>query len=416
MKSTLAIVAGGFLCTLLFLGSSSYAVSTVTGGSKVALAGEQDVMLPICLKNEVDIRSVLLPLMIRKLGPAYVGMIRLSIGDRMVGQLTEIVYYGYFDTGTLSQSTCKRFSTEQPGTPGGFPGIASLAVIADSTDKVPNQPVSQSPYGVFWTRTTLFNNLPAGWDQTGSFLMELDLLDYEGCFEIDTTCKEPAYHLMLMNAESAFEPVAFAPGTIQVGACTGTVLGTPASVPAAVRGPQAAILTWDAIADAQSYEVQIDETDNTFGNLAVDVFVQGTSYTYTVGDEQTIFWRVRACPPSCDYCFGPWAEPQGYTGVQTIASSGIPESYDLNQNYPNPFNASTVIEFTNKHDGNVTLNVYNIPGQNVVTLVDEFKPTGKYAITWDGRDSRGHAVPSGMYFYRVSTSDFTATKKMTLLK
>jgi hypothetical protein len=247
-------------------------------------------------------------------------------------------------------------------------------------------------------------------------VLTADVTQEEGCFEIDSTCMDPAAHVLLKKLDNKGAQMSFAQGTIHIGACTGTALGTPASVEADKSGPQAAMLTWDAVADADAYEVQVDETDNTFSNLTADAFVQGTSFTYAVDDSQTVFWRVRAAPKDCAYCFGPWAGPQMYTDVQTIASSDIPYSYTLNQNYPNPFNASTVIEFTNKRDGHVTLQVYNILGQNVATLLDDFKPVGKYAITWDGTDSRGNVVPSGMYFYRVTTGDFTAVKKMTLLK
>lgn len=98
------------------------------------------------------------------------------------------------------------------------------------------------------------------------------------------------------------------------------------------------------------------------------------------------------------------------------AGAGVPEGYTLGQNHPNPFNASTVIEFTNQRDGNVRLDVFNILGQNVVTLLDKYMELGTYAVDWDGRDRGGNEVASGMYFYRLQAGDFRDVKKMVLLK
>ena len=103
-------------------------------------------------------------------------------------------------------------------------------------------------------------------------------------------------------------------------------------------------------------------------------------------------------------------------GVQYLGGDGIPRAYSLDQNYPNPFNASTVIKFNTRHDGHVRLDVYNILGQKVRTLVDEFRHFGPQAADWDGTDVVGKSVPTGLYFYRLVTSDFTSVKKMLLLK
>lgn len=415
--SGIAIILGVLLG--LAAERNANAISTVTVSSMDLSAGQQDVLIPVFVKNEVQLRALIMPLMIRKIGPAYVTKIGLHIGGRMVGQLNEIIFYRWYDTGTVDTSYCKRLHGEvgNPPTPGGYPPNSTFAVTADTTANVPKQVVTKAPYGVFWARNKLFgNNFAAGSDVTGSFIIDADIGLDEGCFEIDSTCMDPANHVLLADVNSFLVPATFASGAFHVGACSGIELGVPASVPETRRGPQMATLSWDAVENAIAYEVQIDETDNTFSNLTADVFVQGTSFSYTVSDEQSIHWRVRAAPKDCGYCFGPWAGPQQYTDVHTIATSTLPDSYTLDQNYPNPFNASTVIQFTTKRDGNVKLDVYNILGQDVATLVNEFKPVGTYSVTWDGADSHGNVVPSGMYFYRVSTADFTAVKKMTLLK
>jgi hypothetical protein len=104
------------------------------------------------------------------------------------------------------------------------------------------------------------------------------------------------------------------------------------------------------------------------------------------------------------------------TSVRYLGGGGIPRDYSLDQNYPNPFNASTVIKFNTKRDGDVRLEVFNVLGQRVKTLVDEFRHYGPQAADWDGTDIAGQAVPTGLYFYRLVTSDYTEIKKMLLLK
>ena len=90
----------------------------------------------------------------------------------------------------------------------------------------------------------------------------------------------------------------------------------------------------------------------------------------------------------------------------------------LEQNYPNPFNPSTRISYEIEAGvrGKVTLNVYDVTGARVRTLVDESAKPGLHTVAWDGRNARGEAVGSGIYFYRLSTPARTFTRKMVLLK
>jgi hypothetical protein len=88
----------------------------------------------------------------------------------------------------------------------------------------------------------------------------------------------------------------------------------------------------------------------------------------------------------------------------------------LSQNHPNPFNPATTIEFTVPERDHVVLTVYNVAGQRVVTLVDQVMTEGHKGITWDGSNSQGSAVSTGVYFYRLQTGGKTLTKKMVVLK
>jgi hypothetical protein len=103
------------------------------------------------------------------------------------------------------------------------------------------------------------------------------------------------------------------------------------------------------------------------------------------------------------------------TGVkQTIEL--VPSSFKLNQNYPNPFNPSTVISYQLASLSKIQIKVYDILGKEIATLVNGQKPAGNYQIIWDGTDSFGNKVTSGVYFYRINTDNFVQTKKMILMK
>ncbi len=100
----------------------------------------------------------------------------------------------------------------------------------------------------------------------------------------------------------------------------------------------------------------------------------------------------------------------------------VPQAFELSQNYPNPFNPTTTIKFTlpARNDGGAalptTLNIYNVLGETVRSLVDEPLSPGVHQKIWDGRDGQGNEVASGVYFYRLKAGEFSETKKMVLLK
>ena len=103
-------------------------------------------------------------------------------------------------------------------------------------------------------------------------------------------------------------------------------------------------------------------------------------------------------------------------GIDAIENRGVDqsgqlESFSLEQNYPNPFNASTTIEYLLPEVGPVTLNIYNLLGQEVARLVDKVQSAGRYRITWHAGE-----VPSGLYFYRITAGNYVTTKRLVLLK
>lgn len=101
------------------------------------------------------------------------------------------------------------------------------------------------------------------------------------------------------------------------------------------------------------------------------------------------------------------------------AAITLPKAFALSQNSPNPFNPSTTISYEIPETSGavkVVMAVYNIRGQKVITLVDELKESGQYSVNWNGMDQKGHRVSSGVYFYRMNAGDFSAVRKMVILK
>ena len=94
----------------------------------------------------------------------------------------------------------------------------------------------------------------------------------------------------------------------------------------------------------------------------------------------------------------------------------LPTSCLLFQNYPNPFNPSTTIEYSVPARAHVTIEIFNLLGQHVTTLVDETKTAGMYKTEWDGTDTAKKPVSTGVYLYRFIAGEFVETKKMLLLK
>ena len=89
---------------------------------------------------------------------------------------------------------------------------------------------------------------------------------------------------------------------------------------------------------------------------------------------------------------------------------------NMAQNYPNPFNPSTTIEFSIKNDGHVNLSIFDSRGRLVRTLVNGMRTANTYSVPWNGIGNSGNAVSTGVYFYRITTPQFTQTRKLVLLR
>ena len=102
--------------------------------------------------------------------------------------------------------------------------------------------------------------------------------------------------------------------------------------------------------------------------------------------------------------------------AKALAGLELPEAYGLSDNYPNPFNPTTTISYSLATSGHTTVDIYNILGQKITSLVSQYQEAGKHSVIWNGRNESGDMVASGVYFYRLISGDFIDSKKMLFLR
>lgn len=104
------------------------------------------------------------------------------------------------------------------------------------------------------------------------------------------------------------------------------------------------------------------------------------------------------------------------TGIDNQAQNNLPTHFALEQNFPNPFNPSTEIRFALARNEKVQINIYNILGQKVKTLLSKNLNAGIHSVKWDGSNNYGTKLPSGVYFYKMKAGSFVKVKKMLYLR
>lgn len=111
-----------------------------------------------------------------------------------------------------------------------------------------------------------------------------------------------------------------------------------------------------------------------------------------------------------------WPGPEvGVKGEPSLDLS-LPKEYSLSQNFPNPFNPVTSVNYSLPEAVHVRLEIYNILGQKVRTLVEEPQVAGYKTVHWNGVDDYGRGMASGVYFYRLEAGKYSSSKKLLLLK
>ena len=101
--------------------------------------------------------------------------------------------------------------------------------------------------------------------------------------------------------------------------------------------------------------------------------------------------------------------------LASLGGSALPQGFALGPNYPNPFNPSTMIPYQLPTATHVRLDVFNVLGQHIATLVDAEQPAGFHAAQWDATDTAGQAMAAGVYFYRLTVRGGQQTQRMVLV-
>jgi hypothetical protein len=113
---------------------------------------------------------------------------------------------------------------------------------------------------------------------------------------------------------------------------------------------------------------------------------------------------------------GEWDDTREAPTTTILQPGIVTQVTELGENFPNPFNPSTTIRYALSQDAHVTLRVYDMMGQLVKTLVDGVEQAGTNQAVWNGRNESGASVSSGIYIYRMTAGNFTATRRMLFLK
>jgi hypothetical protein len=173
-------------------------------------------------------------------------------------------------------------------------------------------------------------------------------------------------------------------------------------------------LSWQEVDGADTYTLQIS-TVLDFSELTVDSSgIDGPSFDINgLESNTTYYWRISAYNGNA---MSEWSAVWKFTTYDVTSvgrtENGIPAQFILHQNYPNPFNPSTTIRFDLPIAANVRLEIFNMLGQKLATLIhDEKLNAGSYDIIWDAAD-----IPGGLYIYRFRAGDYENTKKLILLK
>jgi hypothetical protein len=170
-------------------------------------------------------------------------------------------------------------------------------------------------------------------------------------------------------------------------------------------------VAWKTVSETNNYGFEVYRKRNENGEWKELGFIKGNGTTlaehsYTYLDKSVGFGQYYYQIKQIDL------DGKSETFPEMNVVVGVaPDQFLLAQNYPNPFNPTTTIEFALPKETHVSLEVYNVIGQRVATLVDETKPTGIYVVPFNAS-----ALASGTYFYRLTTKEVSFIKKMMILR
>ena len=159
--------------------------------------------------------------------------------------------------------------------------------------------------------------------------------------------------------------------------------------------------------NAVKMKTQCIGAGGVIGCSSANYKVSATVGQTAIGKSENSYWAYHGF-------WNPWVIQT--TDVEDGLEVLLPRDFNLSQNSPNPFNPQTVIEYALPQDSHVRVVVYNVLGQKVKVLKNEWEEAGFRKVVWDGKDQKGEEVGTGIYFYKILTDNFVKTKKMVLLK
>jgi len=175
------------------------------------------------------------------------------------------------------------------------------------------------------------------------------------------------------------------------------------------------ILEWTTATESNNYGFEIQRSKTKNSNFEKIGFVEGNGttskpshYKFIESDPiaEKCYYRLKQVDFNGEY---------SYSEVIEIKIN-LPNEFEINQNYPNPFNSSTIISYKLPQYSFVEIKIFDINGRLVNSIIDEFQEAGNKLVNWNGVDSDGTNVPSGMYFYKITAMNVTKFGRMTLIK
>ncbi len=157
--------------------------------------------------------------------------------------------------------------------------------------------------------------------------------------------------------------------------------------------------------DGRVGEVQVLKGQDVFRQAAIDAVSQFAFKPAMHNGQPVAVWMTQRMKFNLDR-----------KGEDLTSQTGRSKEFALHPNLPNPFNPETVIRYNLAESASVELQIYNVNGQVVRTLVSEHQAAGRHQVAWDGKDERGASVASGTYLYRIKAGKFQDVKQMMLLK
>ncbi len=187
-------------------------------------------------------------------------------------------------------------------------------------------------------------------------------------------------------------------------------------IPGQFTGEKQPLFTWD-VGSEVNFQLA---SDIDFKQLIIDSVVSENSVQLLsdlpVTDTTAYFWRVK--PITQDTYDGIYVFNLVNKVPTDIGDDGdaLPSGFSLSQNYPNPFNPTTQLRFSLPKKGHVKMDIYNIVGQIIRTLIDREYPAGEYSVEWDGNTADGNKAASGIYLMKFNTDSFSKSIKMVMMK